>query len=121
MKPFFTRANPKKNFIVNYTKDFDFPIGILGYLRFKLSISIKSLAELFGLLAIIKTISSLLQKSIMEVYKQSRGRAGLVLNITSFQKVYVFSLMILIPNFLSNELRVPLVTVTLIAYQLAYL
>jgi hypothetical protein len=97
------------------------PKGIFAYLRFKFSISFKSLMELFGLLAIIKTISSLFQKSIMEIYKQSRGSTGLVFSITSFQKIYVFSLMILIPNFLSNEMRVPLITVTLLAYQLSYL
>jgi hypothetical protein len=79
------------------------PKGIFAYLRFKFSISFKSLMELFGLLAIIKTISSLFQKSIMEIYKQSRGSTGLVFSITSFQKIYVFSLMILIPNFLKQR------------------
>ena len=85
MKPFFPRSNPNHNFIVNYSTDFDMPKGLLSYLRFKFWISLKSLLELFGLLAVIKTISSLLQKLIMEIYKQSRASTGgIVFSFTTF-------------------------------------
>ena len=37
----------------------------------------------------------------MEVYKNSRGSNRLVFNLTSFQKLYVFSIMMVMPNFMA--------------------
>jgi len=57
----------------------------------------------------------------MEVYKNSRGSNRLVFNLTSFQKLYIFSIMMVMPNFMAQDLRVPLVTVTMLAYQAGYM
>lgn len=58
LKPFFSRTNTH-SFIIDYSKEFNVPRGIFGYIRFKTSIFFQTLGELLGLLAIIKTISSL--------------------------------------------------------------
>ena len=68
LKPFFERPT-MLSFIVDFSKEFNVPRGILAYLKFKVSIFFQTLGELLGLLAIIKTVSSLLQSSIMDIYK----------------------------------------------------
>ncbi len=68
LKPFFERPT-MLSFMIDYSKEFNVPRGILAYLKFKVSIFFQTLGELLGLLAIIKTVSSLLQSSIMDIYK----------------------------------------------------
>ena len=60
LKPYFER-NPKSplTFFVDYRADFSVGKGLGNYFRFKSRLFMSSLAELLGLLAIIKTISSL--------------------------------------------------------------
>lgn len=111
----------KDTFFVDFSKDLQVERGLYSFLKFKLSILITTLLELFGLLAVIKTISSLFQKSLMDIYKNSRGHQCLVFNLTSFQKLYIFSLMLVLPNFISTEHRLPLLSVTFLAYQACYL
>jgi hypothetical protein len=82
------------------------------------------LGELIGLLAIIKTVSALFQRSVIDIFNLSRrGRSGaaLVFNVTQASKLYVFSLLLVVPNFLGAHYRVPFMTATLSAYQFSYL
>lgn len=58
LKPFFSRTN-SPSFLIDYSKEFNVPRGIFGYIRYKTSIFFQTLGELLGLLAVIKTISSL--------------------------------------------------------------
>ena len=116
LKTFFEQDYKASRFFVDFAIDFPLGKGLWNYLKFKSRLFLTSLGELLCLLALIKTISSLFQRSVMEVYKSSRGSNRLVLNFTSFQKLYIFSIMMVMPNFLSSELRVPLVSVTMMAY-----
>lgn len=72
-------------------------------------------------MTVVKTISSLFQRSVMEIYKSSRGTQGIVINFSTVQKLYIFSLLVVVPNILSSDYRVPLTTVILSFYQLCYL
>lgn len=72
------------DFRVDYNKDFDQPegTGLLSFLRFKTWIGFSTLGELVGLLAIIKTVSALFQRSVIDIFNLSRQRNALVFNLT---------------------------------------
>lgn len=122
-----------QEFTVDYSKDFDQPetTGLISFLRFKTWIGISTLGELIGLLAIIKTVSALFQRSVIDIFNLSRrspgrgrggsGGHGLVFNVTQASKLYVFSILMVVPNFLGVHYRVPFMTATLSAYQFSYL
>ena len=86
-------------------------------------ISTTTLVELMGLLAIIKTVSALVQRSVIEIFNLSRRRRrhALLFNLTQASKLYVFSLLMVVPNFLGTHYRIPFMTATLSAYQFSYL
>jgi hypothetical protein len=59
LKSYFERDLSPITFFVDYKADFPVGKGLGNYFRFKSRLFVSSLIELLGLLAIIKTISSL--------------------------------------------------------------
>jgi hypothetical protein len=107
---------------VDFSSDFGFPNrGFINYLYFKLQLTLSTLVELIGLLAIIKTVSALFQRSVIDIFNLSRRNNLLIFNISQVSKLYVFSLLLVVPNFLGSHFRVPFMTATLSAYQFCYL
>lgn len=109
---------------VDYDSDFEYPEfrgGLMSFLWYKTRISTMTLLELLGLLAIIKTISSLFHRSVIEIFNLSRRRRTLVFNLSQGSKLYVFSILMIVPTFLGVQYRVPFMTATLSAYQFSYL
>jgi hypothetical protein len=108
---------------VDYDADFEYPVykGLLSFLWYKTRISTQTMLELLGLLAIIKTISALFQRSVIEIFHLSRRRRNLVFNLSQGSKLYVFSILMIVPTFLGVQYRVPFMTATLSAYQFSYL
>jgi hypothetical protein len=108
---------------VDYDSDFDYPElkGLMSFLWYKVQISSMTLIELLGLLAIIKTISALFQRSVIEIFNLSRRRRNLLFNLSQGSKLYVFSILMIVPTFLGVQYRVPFMTATLSAYQFSYL
>ena len=86
---------------------------------YKTRIGTKTLLELLGLLAIIKTVSAIFQRSVIEIFNQ-RNRS-LAFNLSQASKLYVFSLLMLVPTFLGAQYRGPFMTASLSAYQFSYL
>ena len=86
---------------------------------YKTRIGTKTLLELLGLLAIIKTVSAIFQRSVIEIFNQ-RNRS-LAFNLSQASKLYVFSLLMVVPTFLGAQYRVPFMTASLSAYQFSYL
>ena len=97
--------------MIDFSADFDSPSspGLAAYLWYKTRIGTTTLVELLGLLAIIKTVSAIFQRSVIEIFNR----------VTP--KLYVFSLLMIVPTFLGAQFRVPFMTATLSAYQFSYL
>jgi len=103
---------------VDYDSDFEYPEfrGLMSFLWYKTRISTMTLLELLGLLAIIKTISALFHRSVIEIFNLSRRRRNLLFNLSQGSKLYVFSILMIVPTFLGVQYRVPFMTATLSAY-----
>jgi predicted transcriptional regulator len=57
-----------QDFQIDYSTDFDAKPGFISYINLKLWITIATLFELLGLLAIVKAISAMFQKTLIYIY-----------------------------------------------------